>query len=133
MGCGASTTATKEQNGSPVLTRIKDEPKDSPKDSNYAESGPCTNKERPNNSATTAPVGKWQEKDVISWAKKIGLSQRVKVEAFSQFNGDLLIELWKLKQECPTVYYSALERDLAMAGQMDILKFNRALSACMTN
>ena len=79
----------------------------------------------------TAPsspgVSTWTNEEVKQWFKKIGLEKICK-EDILEINGETLIDLQQLREECPEYFYKCLERNFNLTNMVDIFKFRKELS-----
>ncbi|XP_070550084.1 uncharacterized protein [Ptychodera flava] len=71
----------------------------------------------------------WNSQDVQNWATEIGLESCR--DQLSEYNGKLLIQLQKLRQEAPEFFYNSLKQDLKLTKLVDILKFTEALDSLL--
>ena len=77
-------------------------------------------------------VSRWTNEDVKKWLREIGLAQVCK-EDMAEFNGQTLIELQKLRGECPDYFYKGLEHTLNFKNMFHLLKFRNELEKLLGN
>ena len=79
-------------------------------------------------STPTAPVvSGWTNKKVKQSLKEIGL-EKVWNEDISEINGQTLINLQQVREECPEYFYRCLEKNLKLTNMEDVFKFRQELS-----
>ena len=71
-------------------------------------------------------VSGWTNDDVKKWLREIGLAQ-VCEEDIAEFTGQTLIELQKLRGECPDYFYKCLEQTLNLKNMFHLFKFRNEL------
>ena len=78
-------------------------------------------------SQPSAPaVSGWTNQEVKQWLKEIGLKKVCK-EVISEVNGETLIYLQQLSEECPEYFYRCLEQNLNLRNMVDVFKFREEL------
>ena len=78
-------------------------------------------------SQPSAPaVSGWTNEEVKQWLKEIGL-EKVCKEDISEVNGETLIDLQQLREECPEYFYRCLEQNLNLRNMVDVFKFRKEL------
>ena len=78
-------------------------------------------------SQPSAPaVSGWTNQEVKQWLKEIGL-EKVCKEDISEVNGETLIDLQQLREECPEYFYRCLEQNLNLRNMVDVFKFRKEL------
>ena len=79
-------------------------------------------------SQPSAPAASgWTNKEVKEWLKEIGL-EKVCKEDISEVNGETLIDLQQLREECPEYFYRCLEQNLNLRNMVDVFKFKKELN-----
>ena len=71
-------------------------------------------------------VSGWTNEEVKQWLKEIGL-EKVCKEDISEVNGETLIDLQQLREECPEYFYRCLEQNLNLRNMVDVFKFRKEL------
>ena len=77
-------------------------------------------------------VSSWTNQDVKKWLTEIGLEQ-VSKKNISKFNGQILIDLHKLRGECPEYFYKCLEHTLNLKNVFDLFKFRNELDKLLSH
>ena len=77
-------------------------------------------------------VSGWTNDDVKKWLREIGLAQ-VCEEDIAEFTGQTLIELQKLRGECPDYFYKCLEHTLNLKNMFHLFKFRNELEKLFGN
>ena len=78
-------------------------------------------------SQPSAPaVSGWTNEEVKQWLKQIEL-EKVCKEDISEVNGETLIDLQQLREECPEYFYRCLEQNLNLRNMVDVFKFRKEL------
>ncbi|XP_078360963.1 uncharacterized protein LOC144645308 [Oculina patagonica] len=72
-------------------------------------------------------VSGWTNQDVKKWLTEIGLGHVCKKKNISDLNGQTLIDLQKLRGECPEYFYKGLEQTLNLNNMFHLLKFTNEL------
>ena len=77
-------------------------------------------------------VSNWTNRDVQQWLKEIGLED-VCTSASSQLDGQALIDLQELREECPEYFYKCLEQSMNLTDVFHLLKFRKELSKLISH
>ncbi|KAL9981613.1 hypothetical protein ACROYT_G010339 [Oculina patagonica] len=72
-------------------------------------------------------VSGWTNQDVKKWLTEIGLGKICKTKNISELNGQILIDLQKLRGECPEYFYKGLEQTLNLKNMFHLLKLTNEL------
>ena len=75
-------------------------------------------------------VADWTANEVKDWLKDIGLDDICKA-VLPKLNGQALIYLYALRDECPDYFYRCLETNLNLRDMFDLFKFREELSKLM--
>ena len=75
-------------------------------------------------------VAAWTANEVKDWLKEIGLDDICKA-VLPKLNGQALIYLYALRDECPDYFYRCLETNLNLRDMFDLFKFREELSKLM--
>ena len=75
-------------------------------------------------------VADWTANEVKDWFKDIGLDDICKA-VLPKLNGQALIYLYALRDECPDYFYRCLETNLNLRDMFDLFKFREELSKLM--
>ena len=75
-------------------------------------------------------VADWTANEVKDWLKEIGLDDICKA-VLPKLNGQALIYLYALRDECPDYFYRCLETNLNLRDMFDLFKFREELSKLM--
>ena len=75
-------------------------------------------------------VADWTANEVKDWLKDIGLDGICKA-VLPKLNGQALIYLYALRDECPDYFYRCLETNLNLRDMFDLFKFREELSKLM--
>ena len=75
-------------------------------------------------------VADWTANEVKDWLKDIGLDDICKA-VLPKLNGQALIYLYALRDECPDYFYRCLETNLNLRDTFDLFKFREELSKLM--
>ena len=75
-------------------------------------------------------VANWTANEVKDWLKETGLDDICKV-VLPKLNGQALIYLYALRDECPDYFYRCLETNLNLRDMFDLFKFREELSKLM--
>ena len=71
-------------------------------------------------------VSSWTSNEVECWMKDIGLDEVCKA-VLPRLNGQTLIYLYALRDECPDYFYRCLENNLNLRDMFDVFKFREEL------
>ena len=77
-------------------------------------------------SPSSPGVSTWTNKEVKQWFKEIGL-EKVCKEDISEVNGQTLIDLQQVRNECPEYFYRCLEKNLNLSNMVDVFTFRKEL------
>ena len=80
--------------------------------------------------AELSGVADWTANEVKDWLKDIGLDDICKA-VLPKLNGQALIYLYALRDECPDYFYRCLETNLNLRDMFDLFKFREELSKLM--
>ena len=75
-------------------------------------------------------ISSWTSHDVECWLKDIGLDEVCKT-VLPRLDGQTLIHLYALRDECPDYFYRCLENNLNLRDMFDLFKFREELCKLM--
>ena len=75
-------------------------------------------------------ISSWTSHDVECWLKDIGLDEVCKT-VLPRLDGQTLIHLYALRDECPDYFYRCLESNLNLRNMFDVFKFREELCKLM--
>ena len=76
-------------------------------------------------------ISGWTTHEVEGWLKDIGLDEVCKT-VLPKLDGQILIYLHALREECPDYFYKCLETNLNLRDMFDVFKFREELTKLMT-
>ena len=84
----------------------------------------------PSAAPAVSGISSWTSHEVECWLKDIGLDEVCKA-ALPRLDGQTLIYLYALRDECPDYFYKCLESNLNLRDMFDVFKFREELCKLM--